>query len=160
MAVHLPVPKQIRDLFAELLDREITLTPAAPQAPGPGTPTTVAVYVDDQLRISAVMVLDIELSAYSAAAIGLIPVAGADECIEEGELTDVLKENLFEVLNIASSMFNMPNHDHLRLHEVHPAGKTITPQARAMALTLGRREDFHVDIAGYGAGHVSVVLMN
>jgi len=160
MPVHLPVPKQIRDLFADLLDRDVTLTPAAPQAPGPGTPTTVAVYVDDYLRISAVMVLDLDLSAYAGAAIGLVPPAGADEAIEAGELTDVLKANLFEVLNIASSMFNAPNADHLRLHEVHPAGRTLSTQARAMALTLGRREDFHVDIAGYGAGHVSVVLLS
>ena len=159
MPLHLPLPKQIRDLFADLLDREVTLTPAAPQAPGPTTPTTVAVFVDDMLRISALMVLDLELSAYASAAIGLVPAAGADECIEAGELTEVLKANLFEVLNIASSMFNVPNHDHLRLHEVHPAGPTLSPQTRAMAFTLGRREDFHVDIAGYGAGHVSVVLL-
>jgi hypothetical protein len=160
MPTHLPVPKQIRDLFADLLDREVTLTPAAPQAPGPNTPTTVAVYVDDQLRISAVMVLDIELSAYAGAAIGLVPVAGADEAIEEGTLTETLRGNLFEVLNIAASMFNVPNHDHMRLHEVHPAGATLSPQARAMAFTLGRREDFRVDIAGYGAGHVSIVLLS
>ena len=84
MPTHLPVPKQIRDLFADLLDRDVTLTPAAPQAPGPSTPTTVAVFVDDHLRISAVMVLDIELSAYAGAAIGLVPVAGATRGITAG----------------------------------------------------------------------------
>jgi len=160
MATHLPVPKQIRDLFADLLDREVTLTPAAPQAPGRDTPTTIATYVDDHLQLSALMILDLDLSAYAGAALGLIPVAGADEAIDAGALTDVLKENLFEVLNIAASMFNVPNADHVRLHEVYPAGPPLTPQIWAMALTLGRREDFHVDIAGYGAGHVSVVLIN
>lgn len=159
MAVHLPVPKQLRDLFGDLLDREVTLTPSAPQAPTPTTPTTIAVYVDDQLRISALIICDLELSAYAGAALGLVPVAGAEAAIEEGAMTEVLQENLFEVLNIAASMFNEPGADHLRLHEVHPAGPPLSPQLRAMAFTLGLREDFHVDIAGYGAGHVSVVLV-
>jgi hypothetical protein len=159
MATHLPLPKQIRDLFTELLDREITLTPATPQAPGPQTPTTIAIYIDDAVRIRAVMILDLELSAYAAAAIGLVPAAAADAAIDEGTLTPVMRENLFEVLNIAASMFNAPGADHLRIHEVHPAGEALAPQVRALALTLGQREDFHLDIAGYGAGHVSVVLV-
>lgn len=159
MPTHLPLPKQIRDLFGDLLDREITLTPAAPQAPGPKTPTTIATYVDDYLRISALMICDLDLSAYAGAALGLVPVTGAEAAIEEGALTEVLKENLFEVLNIAASMFNAPGADHLRLHEVHAAGQPLPPQVWSMALTLGRREDFHIDIAGYGAGHVSVVLV-
>jgi hypothetical protein len=159
MPTHLPLPKQIRDLFGDLLDREITLTPAAPQAPGPNTPTTIAIYVDDYLRISALIICDLELSAYAGAALGLVPIPAAEAAIEAGALTDVLKENFFEVLNIASSMFNAPGADHLRLHEVHAAGDPLSPQVRALALTLGRREDFHIDIAGYGAGHVSVVLV-
>jgi len=159
MATHLPVPKQVRDLFGDLLDREVTLTPSAPQAPTPTTPTTVAVYVDDYLRISALIICDLELSAHAGAALGLVPVAGAEAAIEEGALTDVLRENLYEVLNIAASMFNAPGAEHLRLHEVHPAGPPLSQQVWAMTLTLGRREDFHVDIAGYGAGHVSVVLV-
>ena len=159
MPTHLPLPKQIRDLFGELLDREATLTPAAPQAPGPTTPSTIAVYVDDSLRISALIVCDLELSAYAGAALGLVPLAGAEAAIEEGALSEVLKENLSEVMNIAASMFNAPGADHLRLHEVHPAGPPLPPQLRAQALTLGRREDYHIDISGYGAGHVSVVLV-
>jgi len=159
MATHLPVPKQVRDLFGDLLDREVTLTPAAPQAPTPSTPTTVAVYVDDYLRISALIICDLELSARAGAAIGLVPVSGAEAVIEEGALSAVLQENLFEVLNIAASMFNAPGAEHLRLHEVHPAGPPLSQQLWAMTLTLGRREDFRLDIAGYGAGHVSVVLV-
>lgn len=159
MPVHLPVPKQIRDLFGELLDREATLGPAAPQAPGPTTPATIAVYVDDHLRISALIICDLELSAYAGAALGLVPVAGAEAAIESGGLTEVLEENLYEVMNIAASMFNAPGAEHLRLHAVHPAGTPLPPALRAQALTLGRREDFHIDISGYGAGHVSVVLV-
>jgi hypothetical protein len=60
---------------------------------------------------------------------------------------------------VAASLFNAPGADHLRLYELHPAGPALPPQLQAQALTLGRREDVEVDIAGYGAGRLSVVLV-
>lgn len=159
MVVHLPQPKQLRDLLAELLGREVTLVPAAPYAPGPDTPASVAVYVDDQLRICALVVCDLALSAHAGAAIGLIPVGGAEAAVEDGKLSDVLAENLYEVLNIAASVFNVAGADHLRLHALHPAGPPLDPALRISTLTLGRREDLSVSIAGYGSGALSVVLV-
>ncbi len=159
MAIHLPTPKQLRDLVTELLGRDVTLTPATPFAPGPSTPASLAIYVDDQLRVSALIACDLKLSAYAGAALGLVPPAGAEVAIEDGKLTDTLEENLYEVLNIAASLFNMPGADHLRLYELHGAGPPLPPQLRVQALTLGRREDVTLDIAGYGAGALSVVLL-
>lgn len=159
MPVHLPQPKQLRDLFTELLGKEISLEPSAPYAPGPDTPASVAVYVDDSLRICAVIACDLAFSARAGAAIGLVPPAGAEAAIEEGKLNDGLAENLYEVLNIAASTFNVPGADHLKLHALHPAGPPLDPMVRISVLTLGRREDLAVDISGYGGGLLSVVLV-
>ncbi|WP_436698126.1 hypothetical protein [Nocardioides sp. BYT-33-1] len=159
MAVHLPQPKQLRDLLADLLGREVTLSPATPYAPGPATPASVAVYVDDSLRISALIACDLALSARAGAAIGLAPVGDADAAIADGTLPTPIAENLSEVLNVAASTFNVAGADHLRLHALHPAGPPLDPQLRISTLTLGRREDLHVDIAGYGGGLLSVVLL-
>ena len=159
MPVHLPLPKQLRDLLADLLGRDVTLEPAPPYAPGPDTPASVAVYVDDSLRISALIACDLAFSAYAGAAIGLVPPGGAQAAIDDGKLTDTLSENLYEVLNIAASMFNVAGADHLRLHALHPAGPPLDPQLRISTLTLGRREDLRVEVAGYGAGALSIVLL-
>lgn len=159
MPVHLPQPKQLRDLLADLLGRDVTLEPATPYAPGPTTPASVATYVDDSLRICAVLACDLPFSARAGAAIGLVPPAGADEAIADGKLTDTLAENLYEVLNIAASMFNVAGADHLKLHALHPAGPPLDPMTRISTLTLGRREDLAVEINGYGAGLLSVVLV-
>ena len=159
MATHLPSTKEIRDLLTGLLGRDVALTPATPFVPGPRTPGSVAVYVDDSLLISAVVVCDLPVSAYAAAAIGLVPVGGATAATEDGSLPPALRENLAEVLNVAASLFNAPGADHLRLHEVHHAGDPIPPHVLAHALTLGRREDLNVDIAGYGTGALGVVLV-
>lgn len=159
MVVHLPQPKQVRDLLTELLGREVTLSPGAPYAPGPDTPASVAVYVDDQLGIRALIACDLTLSAHAGAAIGLVPPGGAQAAVEDGKLTDTLAENFYEVLNIAASMFNVPGADHLKLHALHPAGPPLDPQLRISTLTLGRREDLAVSIAGYGDGVLSIVLV-
>ncbi len=159
MAIYLPVPKEIRDLFTDLMGREVTLSPSSPLAPRPAEPTSVAVYVDDHLQVSALVVCDLAFSAYAGAAIGLIPAPIAAESIEAGALDDNLRDNLYEVLNIASSLFNPPGADHLKLYELFPAAVGgLPPQVRIQTLTLGRREDLSIDIAGYGHGLMSIVL--
>jgi hypothetical protein len=158
MTSHLPTPQQIRELLADLLGRDVTLSPAAPFAPGADN-ASVAIYVSDQLQITALIACDLPLSVYAGAALGLVPPGGAAEAIGDGKLPDSLRDNLYEVLNIAASMFNAPGAEHLRLHELHPAGVPLPPMVRAQALTLGRREDVSIDVAGYGAGRLSVVLV-
>jgi len=50
MSTYLPVPKVIRDLLTDLLDREVALSPSTPLAPTAKNPCTVGVYVDDLLQ--------------------------------------------------------------------------------------------------------------
>ncbi|MDH2414635.1 hypothetical protein [Nocardioides sp. CER19] len=159
MPSHLPEPKELKDLFEGVLGRDITLAPAAPFAPGPQVPASVAMYVDDSLRVTALIACDLRFSAYAGAALGLVPPGGAEAAVEAGGLTETLAENLYEVLNIAASLFNAPGAEHLRLHELHPAGAPLAPMVRAQALTLGRREDVSLEIGGYGKGQLSIVMV-
>ncbi|RNL62663.1 hypothetical protein EFK50_12970 [Nocardioides marmoriginsengisoli] len=159
MTSYLPSPKEIRDLFGELLDRDVQVAPNAPLAPTPNNPCTVAVYVDDSLQVTAVVALDLPLSAHAGASIGLVPVAGAEAAIEERTLPEVLRENVYEVLNIAASLFNVNGARHVRLYDVHHAGAPVPGDVLARALTLGRREDLAVEVGGYGGGRLSVVLV-
>jgi hypothetical protein len=159
MSSYLPVPKEIRDLLTDLLGREVALSPSAPLAPTPKNPCTLGVYVDDQLQVTALVGFDLALSAHAGAAIGLVPAAGAEAAIDEGILNDTLRENVYEVLNIAASLFNVDGATHLRLYDVHHAGVAVPPDILVKSLTLGRREDLAVDVPGYGSGRLSVVLI-
>jgi hypothetical protein len=158
MGSHLPGAKEIRDLLTELLDRDVQVAPNAPLAPTAANPCTVGVYVDDSLQITAVIAFDLSLSAHAGAAIGLVPVAGAQTAIDEGILTETLRDNVYEVLNIAASLFNVDGATHVRLYDVHHAGLPVPGDILARALTLGRREDLAVQVGGYGPGRLSVVL--
>lgn len=158
MTSYLPVPKEIRDLLTELLDRDVQVSPNAPLAPTPNNPCTVGVYVDDSLQVTSLIAFDLPLSARAGAAIGLVPATGAEAAVDEGTLNDTLRENVYEVLNIAASLFNVEGATHVRLYDVHHAGLPVPGDVLARALTLGRREDLAVEVAGYGPGRLSVVL--
>ena len=159
MGSHLPVPKEIRDLLLDLLDRPVEVSPNPPLAPSAANPCTLGVYVDDSLQVTAVIALDLRLSAHAGAAIGLVPAAAAQVAIEEGILTETLRDNLDEVLNVAASLFNVDGATHVRLYDVHHAGLPVPGDVLARALTLGRREDLAVEVGGYGLGRLSVVLV-
>lgn len=157
--IHLPAPMQIRELLTSMLDRDITMGPTSPFAPTPHFPATIAVYTEDSLEIRALLLLDMPLSAYLGAAIGLVPPGGAAAALEAGVLPDNIKDNIGEVLNIATSLFNVDNAPHVRLYAVHPAGDEMPGHLQMMALTLGRREDMKIEIQGYGTGRFSIVLI-
>lgn len=159
MSVYLPGPFEVRELLEDLLGRQVTVETSAPLAPGPRRPATFGVYVDDTLLIRAMICLDLPLSAYAGAAIGLVPPKVAEEAVALQQLTPLLTENLGEVLNIAVTLFNQDNSDHLRLHAVYPAGSPPPGDVHGAALTLGRRTDLSVSVAGYGSGALSLVIV-
>lgn len=158
MTIGLPATMSVRTLLVDLLGRDVTVSPTSPFAPDTGGPATLAVYVDDSLQIRAVIGVDLPLSAHIGSSIGLIPVFGAEDAIETGRLPQAMAENLYEVLNIAASLFNVPGAAHVRLYAVHDAGVAAPQDVQARAMVLGQREDLEVSVAGYGTGLLSIVL--
>jgi hypothetical protein len=154
----LPNPKDARDLLSDLLGRDVTVADGQPVVPGPREPVTVAVYVDDALRTAVVAVADLRLSAYAGAAIGLVPVGGAEAAIEDRELAASVRGNLDEILNVISALFNVEGAPHLRLYATYTLGEEPPSDVAALLRTIGRRLDLDVEIAGYGAGALSLVL--
>ncbi|MFZ5849334.1 MAG: hypothetical protein ACOYX5_18345 [Actinomycetota bacterium] len=157
MTTPLPTPKAVRDLLLDLLGRNVEVAIGDAYAPKPKEPATLAVFVDDGLRTRAVIALDLDLSAYAAAAIGLIPVGGAEAAIEDAELSPLLQENLGEVLNICGSLLNAEGHPHVKLHATYPPGAATPSDVPGFAAILGNRLDLVVDVTGYGKGKLSIV---
>jgi hypothetical protein len=120
---------------------------------------SVATYVDDSLQLRSLVLTDLPLSAYAGAALGLMPAAGAQEAIDAAVLPEALADNLYEVLNISASLFNVDGAAHLRLYQVHHIGTPLPPEILARTLTLGRREDLRIEVGGYGEGRFSLVLL-
>jgi hypothetical protein len=149
----------LRDMLLDMLGRDVRVTPSAPWAPTARGPGAVAVYVDDQSRLRALISCDLELSVALGAAIALIPANTAVGCIADGVLSADLEENLNEVLNILAAAFNLPDRPHVKLDAMHVPGKLPPVHLAAQLRAFGRRDDLKLEVAGYGGGRLSLVLI-
>ena len=132
--------------------------PTRTTSPRTSRTVTVAVYVNDSLGTAAAAVTDLKLSAYAGAAIGLVPAGGAEAAIEDRELAPSVKDNLDEILNIISALFNTEGAPHLKLYASHGLGETPPTDISALIRALGNRLDLKVTIAGYGTGSLSIIV--
>jgi hypothetical protein len=158
MATPLPHPKEVKDMFADMLGRDITVAPCDPYTPVMTDRHSVAVYIDDQNQMQAVAVLDLPLSVWVGAAIGLVPAGGAEDQVDEGELSKTVRDNLYEVLNIFSALFNKPGATHLKIYSIHAPGEAVPSDVALLVKSLGNRVDLDVTVAGYGGGKFGIVL--
>lgn len=155
----LPPNKSVKDVFEDLLGRDVAVSPSGDRTPvGPEHLTMEAVYVDDQMKMRAVIVTDLALSAYTAAALGLVPPARAEAAIEDGELSESLVDNISEVFNIMSGLFNRDGAPHVRLYASYPPGEPAPSDVADLTAAYIGRTDLDVDIAGYGAGQIGLVI--
>ena len=134
--------------------------PCVPVAPGPAMPASVATSTSTTgAGVGAVISCDLELSARAGAAIGLVPSSGAERAIRSGCHGRRDHENLREVFDVAATYVRPPARSTCGCTALHPAGVDLPHDVAPRALTLGRRADVGLDIAGYGAGRLSVVLV-
>jgi hypothetical protein len=158
MTTPLPHPKEVRDMFADMLGRDVTVAPCDPFTPNIDDKHAAAVYSDDQGRVAVAAAVDLPLAAWVGASIGLVPAGGAEDQVEEGELTQAVKDNLSEVMNILSALFNKPNAPHLKITAMYPPGEAPPLDLGVLLKSLGMRLDLEVSVAGYGSGKLAVVL--
>lgn len=153
----LPPTKAVRDLLEGLLGRPVTTDPHHPWMPAAGQPVCVAEMVGDDGLLLAVALLDLGLTVHAGAAIGLAPPGGARDMVAEQDPSPTVLANTAEVLNVLSSVWNVPNHPHTRLGTVHEPGSTLPPHVARVLTSLGRRTDLRVGIGGYGDGLLTLL---
>jgi hypothetical protein len=154
----LPQPKLVRDLLEELLGRDVDVVVGDAWAPLPRDMAAAAEFVDDRLVLQAVALLDLPLAVFAGAAIGLLPAAGAREMVEDRMPTSTVDENLYEVLNILASVFNVPNAPHVKIAGMQPPGDDLPADVAQLVRRLTGRLDLTVAIDGYGSGRLALVL--
>jgi len=156
--VLLPAAKDVRDMLAGLVGRNVTVSPGAPVTPAPDRPVAVAVYVAPDMSVNALCLMDLGASAYTGGALALLPPGGCQDAVEEdGELSAMLVEALHEVVNVLSALFNTPGAPHSKLHKLYAPGDDV-PGDLAGMLAGFNRIDLDVDVQGYGKGSLSLVL--
>ena len=151
----LPAPKDVRDLLEGLLGKDVVVSPGDPVSLNDGA--ALAVYVDPQLRTNAVCLMDVPLAAWCAGALALLPKGGLEDAIDEGELSDMHLEVVYEVVNVAAAMFNGGGVTHSKLYKLYAPGDDLPADLAEMAAAF-HRLDLAVEVPGYGKGGLSLVL--
>ena len=157
--LHLPAPKELRDLFHDVLAKDVALRPGPPFAVSDFYPASIASYVDDTLTVRAVVALDLPLSGFAGAAVALLPGSSATSAIQLGSVTGALAEGVSTICSAMASLFSTTTCRPLRLYAAHVAGSPLPVDARMRTQVLGRRQDYFVDVTGYGTGRLAVVLV-
>lgn len=148
----------VRNLFEDLLGRDVTVTPGDPLT-GDDIPTCVlAVFNDSAQQFYGVLGMQLVLAANAGAALGLLPAGAAEDSIESKRLTPAIAENVGELCNVLTSLLNREGVPHIKLHNVINPGDPVPNHVRAHLLALGRRLDLVVDINRYGKGKLSLSL--
>jgi hypothetical protein len=156
--VLLPAAKDVREMLERLVGRGVGVAPGPPVTPAPDRPVSVAVYVDPNMAINAVCLMDLGASAYTAGALALLPAGGCQDAVEEdGELSSLLVEALHEVVNVLSALLNTPGAPHSKLHKLYAAGDDLPGDIEGMLAGFNRL-DLTLEIQGYGKGALSLVL--
>ena len=149
-SVNLPSPDVLRRLLSDLfLGKGVTVKRGAPM-PYPPTGAFVLVrYKSAGAQEMVVCICDLAFASAAGAALSLIPPAVVKECVRAGKLSETLAENVHEIFNVCSGLFNKPDHPRLALDAVllPPVAHSSLPAAKP---TL--RSDFEIAIDGYGSG--------
>jgi len=154
----IPGSHTVRNLFEDLLGRDVNVSPGEPLAQADLATATIAIYTDRAQQIYGVLGMQLSLAANVGAALGLLPPGAAEDSIDEKKLFPNLAENVFELCNVLTSLLNREGSPHVKLYQVIYPGMDLPNDARAHLLALGRRLDLTIEVARYGKGKFSLSL--
>ena len=158
MSTPLPNPKDVKDMLEGLLGRDVTVGIGKPVASGQDEPTCIGVFVDDRTTMLGLCIVDLPLSGAMGGALGLMPPGGVEDMVAEKDLSKMVLDNVYEVVNILSALLNVEGAPHAKLYVLHLPGEVLPNDVAAQAAALGNRLDLDVEVAGYGKGSMSLVL--
>ena len=156
MASPMPSRDNVRKLLADLLARDVQVTRLPSKVKDF---PFVADLIDDENQLVAICACDLPFSAFSASALCGVPAGAAKDAIKAGKLEQNQQENLREVMNILSAVFNGENMPHLRLKELYAAA---SPEGKDLSAKLAKpadRYDLDVNIEGYGKGNIALAVV-
>ena len=114
-----------------------------------------ATYIDDSGALVAMLVADYAFAAFSGAALSMIPKGGAEDMVEEKDLSEGVKANFYEVANICSRLLMNDQSTHIKLAEVLEKASLNEACASLSGATV---VGFDVPIPRYGTGKLYFVV--
>lgn len=119
----------------------------------------MAEFVDDLVQLRAVTLLDLPFAFYTGAAVGLLPAGGARDMVDERDPSSMVIENLYEVLNVLTSVFDVGTNPHVKIASMYAPGTGFPGDIDQVVRRLTGRLDLTVNIDGYGSGRLALIVV-
>src|SRR5262245_24958155 len=103
------------------------------------------VFRDDAGTAVAACLCDTEFGAYAGAALSMLMPNDAQAAVRNGALSAAMQANLYEIMNIFSSLLMNDHTPHLRLREMTTAD-AVDSAVQDVASAPSRRIAFRIDI--------------
>jgi hypothetical protein len=149
---------QLRDVLSDTMGRDVELASAAEPLKTAGS-TVIGTYTDDDQRPAALVAIETPLAARIAGALALVTPRRIEERLVSGGLWTQQYDDISEVLNILTVLFNADGAPHVRLSAVYETLRTFPPMDVVGWLGSDRpRVDVDATVKGYGNGTMAVVV--
>ena len=146
----MPLPERLRDFLGDLFGQAVAVDKAKEfDFADEDLSLYTGVFVDDTGAVAGACVADLAFVARSGAALAMIPRPVADEAISKGALEDNLRENFYEVANIATGLLNGPSVPHIKISELVEG---VPDAVRDLLLRAAGRRSYSIALGDYGNG--------
>jgi two-component system chemotaxis response regulator CheY len=145
----LPDPGECQRVLGSLLGKAITAVPW--RRPLEHKPANYVGNYQCQGRAVAQVWMDPACAVVAGASLTLLPVRIAEEAVKSGSLPDNPRDGVGEVFNVLARLFQRPGGGDLRFEAW---GHELVPLAGDVA-----RSDLAVEVAGYGNGRMSLLVV-
>lgn len=137
----------------------VPVATAKPLDTKPGSGNLVATFVSNDGKVVAAAACDVPFAANAGCALSIMPAAVAKDTIKTKKLEQTMLDNLYEVMNILSTLLMNEHTPHLKLATLYPDLSTLPADAKAMMGAAKGRVDFNVSVPRYGNGLLSLIAV-
>jgi len=143
------------DLVGVMIRKEIAAVDGKPLAFENNT--LVAVFQTDNEQIGALALFEFSLSCYLGAALALMPPGRAEDNIMNGEISEAICENIYEIANIMASLFNHQSSSHFKLVHLGPISSDLPGGVLELMESASIRGDYIITVPTYGSGSLVIL---
>lgn len=156
----LPNAAKLTQMFNMLFGGKVPVVPGKKIDLKPGSGTFVAMYVNPEGKPVGAAICDLAFAIYGGAALSMMTPNAAKEAIKSKQLEQTMWENLYEIMNVASTQLMNESTPHLKLTKMYNDPGELPPEDKALLEMKGiGRVDFNVNILRYGDGAMSILVI-
>jgi two-component system chemotaxis response regulator CheY len=149
----------IARVLRSLIRLRVQVSESKPIPLPPGSGTIVAEYRAGDSSVAGCALCDTGFATHVASSLSMIPRGTADDALKTGRITDVMWENLHEILNVASRLLDPQGLKQVVLNRIFRPGEALAPELVALISQSVSRVDVCVNVETYEDGNLTILAM-